>query len=254
MRKKLIALSVLGVLTLNADTNAELQYIQNVLPNTKIAKYNKSFIDGFYDVYLENGSILHVNPFKEVFFAGEIVAKNGFSITANYRSKWQEELSQNQIKDLEGEKLMKHSKSFKYGKGSGEIAFVLFTDPECPYCVKLEEYLEKQDATIHINYMPLPFHKNAKELSLKALSAKDFKQAHGEAKKGNVTSVDKISDDAKERLESMMKLAEELGVKGTPKTYVVDTKNNKVIDVVNGANVAKFEKYLNKETKNENNK
>jgi thiol:disulfide interchange protein DsbC len=102
--------------------------------------------------------------------------------------------------------------------------------------------------------MPLPFHKNAKELSLKALSAKDFKQAHGEAKKGNVTSVDKISDDAKERLESMMKLAEELGVKGTPKTYVVDTKNNKVIDVVNGANVAKFEKYLNKETKNENNK
>ncbi|MGD9718760.1 MAG: DsbC family protein [Sulfurimonadaceae bacterium] len=253
MRKKVIVLSILGALSLNANSsNVELEYIQSVLPNTKIAKYNKSFIDGFYDVYLENGNILHVNPFKEVFFAGEIVAKNGFSITGNYRSKWQEELSQNQIKDLESKKLLEHSKSFTYGKGSGDIAFVLFTDPECPYCIKLEEYLQTQDATVHINYMPLPFHKNAKELSLKALSAKDFKQAHSEAKKGNVTSVDKITDEAKTKLEAMMKLAEELGVKGTPKTFVVNTAENKVIGVINGADVPKFEKYLNKEAKNEN--
>jgi thiol:disulfide interchange protein DsbC len=247
MKKTLLLLSLAYTISVSANENVELEYIQNTVPNTKIAKYKKSFIDGFYEVYLDNGNIMYVNPFKEIFFVGEMVSKNGQSITAHYRAKWQEELAQKQISDLTVDKLIANSKSFKYGKGSGDVEFVIFTDPQCPFCVRVEEFLEKKDATIHINYLPLPMHKNAKELSLKALSAKDFKKAHQEAKKGEVQNVKEISKDAEQKLENMMSLAEELKIKGTPKIFVIDRKKDEVVDVINGADTKKLEKYLKSE-------
>ena len=76
---------------------------------TKFKKYKKSFIDGFYDVYLENGQILYVNPYKDIISFGEIVNKNGFNYTASQRQRWQSELMQEQIKKTSVSKIIKNA-------------------------------------------------------------------------------------------------------------------------------------------------
>ena len=52
--------------------NHEYELIKQVIPGTKIKKYKKSILDGFYNIYLENGQIIYVNPFKNLILFGEI--------------------------------------------------------------------------------------------------------------------------------------------------------------------------------------
>ena len=51
---------------LQEQIDYEYQMIQKVIPKSKIAKYKKSVIEGFYNVYFENGQIVYVNPFKNL--------------------------------------------------------------------------------------------------------------------------------------------------------------------------------------------
>ncbi len=75
------------------QVNYEYEMIRQVIPNTKIKKYKKSIIDGFYNIYLENGQIIYVNPFKSLILFGEIWNSSGNSLTASERDSWQKELS-----------------------------------------------------------------------------------------------------------------------------------------------------------------
>jgi thiol:disulfide interchange protein DsbC len=55
------------------------------------------------------------------------------------------------------------SASFAVKKGNGSRHVAVFTDPECPYCTKLEkEFAQMTDVTIHYFLMPLDMHPNAK--------------------------------------------------------------------------------------------
>ena len=63
------------------QVNYEYEMIRQVIPNTKIKKYKKSIIDGFYNIYLENGQIIYVNPFKSLILFGEIWNSSGNSLT-----------------------------------------------------------------------------------------------------------------------------------------------------------------------------
>ena len=70
------------------QVNYEYEMIRQVIPNTKIKKYKKSIIDGFYNIYLENGQIIYVNPFKSLILFGEIWNSSGNSLTASERDSW----------------------------------------------------------------------------------------------------------------------------------------------------------------------
>lgn len=64
--------------------------------------------------------------------------------------------------------------AFKIGNGDKQL--YLFTEPECPYCQRLEANLdpEKMKAfTINVMPMPLSFHKEAKPMLYWVLSGKD---------------------------------------------------------------------------------
>ncbi|EOG0505349.1 disulfide isomerase DsbC N-terminal domain-containing protein [Campylobacter jejuni] len=68
---KIFSKIILGSLALasllHAQTLIEQQeesLVKGVIPSTKIAKVERSQIDGFYKAYLDNGNILYVNPFK----------------------------------------------------------------------------------------------------------------------------------------------------------------------------------------------
>ena len=56
---------------------------------------------------------------------------------------------------------IKEGVAFSYGAGSKEIYIV--TDPECPYCTRLEKAIHGKlsDYTVHVILFPLSFHKKA---------------------------------------------------------------------------------------------
>lgn len=253
-----IKLSLLAILAstylLNASSNQNviqeditLKFIQSVIPNTQISKYESSEVQGFYKIYLENGNLFYVNPSNKLILFGEIWNNTGFSYTQNDRAKWQSELSKEVITELNSkytfDDFKNIAKSVKYGKGSTKYEFILFTDPECPYCKITEEYFEdNKNLDLHIVFTPLDFHKNAENWALKALSSKDLKQALKDIKSNKIPNV-KITDKAKKELESMKKLATDLKVTGTPKIIVIDSKTKEIIDNIEGANIKAIEKY-----------
>ena len=112
--------------------------------------------------------------------------------------------------------------AFTYGNGDKE--FYLFTDPECPYCNQLDEYLpklNKDDVKIKMIFYPLPNHKNAKSMSLHVL-----KQENNESKEKTYFELEKkkyptknASDESKKLLDNGITLGNKIGIRGTP-TFV----------------------------------
>ena len=64
-----------------------------------------------------------------------------------------------------------------YKMGNGKDEYFVFTDPQCPYCQKLERKLTavKDNVTLYTILFPLSFHKNAKSMSRYILNQKDDK-------------------------------------------------------------------------------
>ena len=246
----IIAIMTSSLLFANSNRNNinyELQLINSVIPNTVVSKYEPSEIQGFYKVYLDNGNLFYVNPFSKLLLFGEIWTNNGFSITQNDRTQWQQELSKTLVEDLKkdynSEDLKKAAKKIKYGTGSKKYEYVLFTDPECPYCKITEEYFENdKNLDLYIVFTPLDFHKNAKDWSLKALSSKDLKQAIKDIKENKIPNVE-ITETAKKDFQAMQDLSNKLKVNGTPRIIVIDKKENAIVDSIEGANLEAIEKY-----------
>lgn len=123
---------------------------------------------------------------------------------------------------------------FTFGKGKDE--YVLFTDPECPYCKKFESYFHniEDKVKIRVFFFPLEFHKDAKDLSLYIMSQKSYAdkvKAMTTAKADTPEFVNrKIDKKELEKLEKhlaeQMEIATHLGVSGTPSVF--DKDGNKV--------------------------
>lgn len=250
MKKKLL-ISLICAYALNAQTLTEQQeesLVRGIMPNTKIDKIERAEIDGFYKAFLGNGNMLYINPFKRVIFIGEIYTAGGTSLTANDRDVWQSELAKVAIKNTKASELLQNARKVTYGKGSKRYALIIFTDPECPYCAKLDEFLEQKDVSVYVNYLPLNFHQNAKKWSEQILSSKDIKAAMKQVRTTQKDLEVKITKEAQKTLQATMKLAQKLNINGTPKVFVIDTKDkNKLVEVIEGANLQKIQEFLDKD-------
>ncbi|KGI56039.1 DsbC family protein [Campylobacter sp. MIT 97-5078] len=223
--------------------------VKGIIPSTKIDKVERAEIDGFYKAYLGNGNIFYINPFKRVLFIGELYTATGESLTANDASKWQAELNEKALKDANATELLQNAKRVVYGSGSKRYDFVIFTDPECPFCAKVEEFFEKQNVNVYVNFFPLSFHQNAKKWSGQILSSKDIKLAMKQIRttQKNLNDVS-ISKEAENTLKATIALGEKLNITGTPKLFVIDKiEQNKVVAVIDGANFERINEFLVKD-------
>ncbi len=125
--------------------------------------------------------------------------------------------------------------AFTFGTGKDE--YVLFTDPECPYCKNFEKHFPKIEDKVKIRvfYFPLDFHKNAEDISLYVMSQKTYKD-----KKYAMLNTDANTKAFKERkyekgqleklknhLNTQIEIAKKIGVRGTPSVF--DANGNKVV-------------------------
>ncbi|RXJ90834.1 thiol:disulfide interchange protein [Arcobacter sp. CECT 8983] len=125
--------------------------------------------------------------------------------------------------------------AFTYGTGNDE--YVLFTDPECPYCKKFESYFSQIEDKVKIRvfFFPLSFHKNARDISLYIMSQdsyKDKKDAMINTTKDTEAFKNRKIDSKElakleEKLDEQMSIARKLGISGTPSLF--DKNGNKII-------------------------
>lgn len=137
-------------------------------------------------------------------------------------------------------------KDAAYTIGTGKDEYIVFTDPECPYCVKLENILPKMkgDAKFHVFLYPLSFHKNAKSMSFYIMSQNTealkqeaaHKTMNGDTSYKNAKfSLNEI-EEYESNLKKMKNFANYLGASATPSVYTIDGNSiqwNLLIDKYN---------------------
>ncbi|MBI5561021.1 MAG: DsbC family protein [Deltaproteobacteria bacterium] len=109
------------------------------------------------------------------------------------------------------------------GNKDAKTKIIVFDDPDCPFCKKLHEEIRKiieknKDISFLIKLYPLPIHKEAYDKSKAILCEKSVKLLD-DAFAGKVLPKPKCA--AKE-IDENIKLAGELGIRGTPAIILPD--------------------------------
>ncbi len=131
--------------------------------------------------------------------------------------------------------------------GSGKDEYVLFTDPECPYCKKLESFFPKLEKHVKIRvfFFPLSFHNNARDLSIYFMSKKTNEEKIKAMLNTNADSKEfknrKISKDElaklEKSLEEQMIIAQKLNIRGTPTLFNKDGKKLVWVELLKKYNI-----------------
>ena len=132
-------------------------------------------------------------------------------------------------------KTIKEGVAFSYGTGNKEIYIV--TDPECPYCTRLEKAIHGKlsDYTVHVILFPLSFHKKAPAMVDWIMQGKDDaakKERFDQIMLKDSTAYSSLIKDAtkpyvyseavKPAMNKMNEAVLELNVRGTPAIYDKD--------------------------------
>ncbi len=129
--------------------------------------------------------------------------------------------------------------AFDIVRGNGKRQVYIFSDPDCPYCRKLEQQIPSvSDVTIHVFLYPLTsLHPNAYDHALGVWCSKDRQKSwSNEMLKG----VDPAAAKCDNPLERNLALGEKLGVNATPTMVFADGRMHAGV-----VSATEFERLLN---------
>ncbi len=114
--------------------------------------------------------------------------------------------------------------SIKYVQGKGQRTLAVFSDPDCPYCKRVEAELAKLDnATIHVFPYPIQsLHPDAAARSAAIWCAPDRAQAWRQVMTGGAVPKMATRDECIVPIAANVALAERLGIHGTPTLLALD--------------------------------
>jgi len=228
LTKKMLISSLILTCSLNAATKEISKTEIAQMEQLELFKRAKIKILKAYDVgsvYIlsinvqGNNDEIYLTKDKKMILSGDVIdVNNGMKISAPV--------------DLTP---AKGKEAFVYGDGKEE--YYLFTDPECPYCKKLESYLPqiKDKVKIRVFYFPLESHENAKDLSLYIMNQKTtnekidamFDASENLDKVRNAKYTQAQLAKLEKQLEEQIQIGLSLNVQGTPTIF--DKNGNSVI-------------------------
>jgi thiol:disulfide interchange protein DsbC len=181
---------------------------------------------GLYEVVAGN-QVFYFSPDGYLMF-GEIWSKEGKNLTAEVREKVLAE----KVKQIPLDKALKI--------GSGPRRVIEFTDPDCHFCRRVDEYLAKRtDITRYIFFVPLrKIHPDAEGKARYILAHKEKEHAFREVFSGAMDGRTVPREEGGGRqLEEMERIAQGIGVQGTPAIWIDGTP-------VNGADIPRISALL----------
>jgi thiol:disulfide interchange protein DsbC len=184
--------------------------IVNKVPKLKghIEHIESSGIWDLYEVDTDDHQIIYTDKNVTYLFAGEIYQ------AANLENLTQKKLDKiNAVSWSE----LPLSLAIKRVKGNGKRELVVFSDPDCPYCRRLESELSNiNDVTIYTFVYPIAsLHPNAPQRSAEIWCAKDRAKAWDQYLLKKIQLNKNTQCDLSD-LEKTQSLAEKLNITGTP--------------------------------------
>lgn len=191
-----------------ADTVAVEKKLKELYPNTQFASVKTTPIEGLYEVLMgQNLAYVHENGRYFVFGAMYDMQEQR-DLTAQSRAK----IEQVTYQDLPFKQAIK---IIKGNGGQGKREFALFTDPDCPFCRRLEETLAgMNDYTVYVFLYPIrSLHPDAVAKAEHIWCSKKPIQAwHDYMLLGKDPKAQNCANPIADNIE----LAEKLNVRGTP--------------------------------------
>lgn len=216
--KKLIILCLMAMSSVlyaadAGNVDAVRKSVMSTFTNLPIDDIRESEIGGLYEIESGNNIIYTDGRYLMM---GHLFDFSGKDIT------------QEKINGLTAKKAGELDKTAAVRIGHGKKEVIEFTDPECPYCIKAEEFFKGADVSRYVYFFPLSFHKNAERLSVHILCSSDpateYRKVIDAVSAGKADSYLTSSCDAgREKLKSMQEAGKKLGVRGTP-FFVIDGK------------------------------
>ncbi|HVY07278.1 MAG TPA: DsbC family protein [Burkholderiales bacterium] len=240
--RNLIASCILSPVLLSGAARADEATIRaeftKKYPQAPIESIAKTNYLGLYELVLTNGDILYTDSDFTYLFAGNIID-----------TKTRTDLTEARQRDVEDKKLksmafpfdqLPFELAFKKVKGDGSRKVAVFSDPDCPFCRKLEKELEKvTDVTIYTFLFPIEqLHPKAPEMSRAIWCASDKVKAWDDYMLKNVVPKSAKCDNP---VDKIVTYGQSKKINGTPTIFFADGKR------VPGAIPAeRFEELLNK--------
>ena len=222
----LVVIITAGFAAAKEDFKSETDNLKKNFPNLRVDSVKESPIKGLYEIVAGN-QVFYFSPDGYLMF-GELWSKEGKNLTAEMREKVLAE----KVKNIPLDKALKI--------GSGPRQVIEFTDPDCPYCRKVDEFLAKRtDVTRYVFFFPLrQIHPDAEKKARYILSQKDREKAFRDVVSGALDGKPapvSVHQDA--MLEEMEQVAKSVGVRGTPALWIDGT-------AVNGADIPRITALL----------
>lgn len=217
--------------TFNVDKNKDkelLETAKKIMPSTDIKKVMATEVPNMLAVLLANEEVVYIYPPKKLILIGEIYNADGVSIS----DKHIEKLGAKKIDDgsegpLDISPLFRVST--RMSEGNHKYGFIVFTDPDCPFCQQLDNFLLSKGVTVDYVYTPIDsLHPQARAKAVKSVMEKN-----------NISEAE-----ATKKISEGEKIATGLGIKGTPQTIVYEIETKKPINGITGADIKAFGEYL----------
>lgn len=209
----LLLLTCLGIHPAFAEDAAATpaDQLSKMLPNTTIDGFGATPISGLFEV-TAGDQIFYFSPTGHLVF-GEIWTKDGRSLTAERREQ------------MVAEKLKRLPLKKALTIGNGPHQVIEFTDPDCPFCRKVDAFFERRsDVTRHVFFYPLEgLHPKAAAKARFVLCSEDQESALKDVYSGKWDNADlpPLTGSCQETLlDEHLQLGGLLGVRGTPAIWV----------------------------------
>lgn len=208
----ILALSMASFTLAHADVATLQQNLKNNFPEVPVTSVNTTPVKDIYEVYM-GGRIVYTNSDAKYFFVGSLIdLPNQVNIT---------EQRQQILSSIDVSKLPLNQ-AIKKVKGDGKRVIYLFSDPDCPYCKRLDAELEKLDnITIYLFINPIKsLHPNAEKISKQIWCSSKPYQAWTDYTLNAKAPTAKES--CNNPIEKNIELAKKLEVTGTPTFFLKD--------------------------------
>lgn len=212
MKVVALTVSMMGAVSAHADAASEMaEKLKKLYPSTTITSVRTSALPNLFEVVMGE-NIAYVEPSGRYFMFGRLYDMP------------------NQL-DMTGQRLEEINRvdsgtfdvadAIKQVKGNGRRKLYVFSDPDCPFCKKLERDLKDvTDVTIYTFLMPLEsLHPDAHRKAVNVWCSKDQVAAWDELMVGGKEAP---KGDCKNPVDKIVDLARKLRINGTPTMFSED--------------------------------
>lgn len=181
--------------------------LESRFPGSKVSSVQESPIKGLYEVVVDDSQVIYTDGEANYVLVGDLLDSQS---KRNLTKEKTDKLLEVPFASLPLDQ------AIKIVRGDGKRQLAVFSDPDCPYCKKLDHELAKLDnVTIYVFAYPLPMHPDAGRKARLVWCSADRAQAwqdmmlRGKLPEGGKT-------DCANPLDANVALGQKLRVEGTP--------------------------------------